>query len=213
MKRILLATAAAVALTLPAMAQNNMQPQNEPHQQTQMQQNDMQHSGDTMGSKNYEQQAQTQSVDPSQLSTDQIRQIQISLNKKGFNSKDVDGVWGPDTKSALENFQKEQNIEANGELSQQTLSALGVNVQNRENAQFQNENKMNRNAQNEKPNETGTVGKAPSETTGQGSSMNTTQGSSNSQVDVPTQYAHPTKSNSTNSSPSDTSSDTSKSNQ
>jgi opacity protein-like surface antigen len=211
MKRILLATAAAVALTLPAMAQNNMQPQNEPHQQTQMQQTDMQHSGDTMGSKNYGQ--QTQSVDPSQLSKDQIRQIQMSLNKKGFDSKDVDGVWGPDTKSALENFQKERNIKANGELTQQTLTALGVNVQNQQNAEFQNENKMNRNAQNEKPNETGTVGKAPSETTGQGSSMSKTQGSSNSHVDVPTHYAHPTKSNATNSSPSSNSGDMSKSNQ
>lgn len=183
MKQVLLATAAALALTFPAMAQNNMQ-QKEPNQQTQMQ-----------GSQTNAQQR----VNPAQLSKQQVRQIQMSLNKKGMNAGHVDGVWGPKTATAMRNFQKKESIKANGHLTQQTLAALGVNLQpNKQKAQSQN--KMNRNAQNQKPNQKGTVGAAPSGTTGQGSDMNSNMNSNSSNSSNMNQPNH--NSNTMKSSPS-----------
>ena len=186
MKRILLATVAAAALSFPAFAApNNMQPnQNQPQQSQQQklpsdqQLNNMNmkpHSAQagTNGSANSEQMAnaqQSQRIKPSQLGKQQIKQMQMSLNKKGFDARNVDGIWGPRTRTALRNFEKQQNINAHGRLTRQALSALGVNVQN-QNAQMQNRQQRNAQFQNKQPGQSGTVGAASSETTGQGSSM------------------------------------------
>jgi len=110
MKQILLAAVATIALSLPAMAQSNHTDTMQPNSQSQM------------GS-----QAQNR-IEPSQLSTQQIRQVQMSLNKKGFDANKADGIWGPETDAALVNFQQKNNLPGHGRLNQQTLSALGVNV-------------------------------------------------------------------------------------
>jgi peptidoglycan hydrolase-like protein with peptidoglycan-binding domain len=155
MKRILLATVAAAALSFPAFAApNHMQNKQQNQQMQQMQQN-------KLGSANYQRQAQARRIRPSQLNKKQIKQLQTSLNKKGLDAGHVDGMWGPMTATAVRNFQKKQNINANGHLTRQTLAALGVNVQGQSQAQ------------NQQPSKKGTVGAAPSETTGQGSSMDT----------------------------------------
>jgi peptidoglycan hydrolase-like protein with peptidoglycan-binding domain len=132
MKRILLATAATLALSLPAMAQNNPPDQNPPpanQQQTNPSQSQMNNSNTQMGN---EQQAQTdqqeQRINPKQLSKQEIKNIQQALNKKGFSAGHIDGIWGRDTDSAVKNFQKKQGLPGNGQLYPQTLAALGVNA-------------------------------------------------------------------------------------
>lgn len=114
MKQILLAAVAAVALSFPAMAQNHQSSQ--PPSQTKMQ------AG--------------QRINPMTLSKRQISQIQRALDKKGFNARKVDGIWGPETASALRNFQRKNDINAHGHLTRQTLAKLGVNWsgQNRQQA-------------------------------------------------------------------------------
>lgn len=144
MKQTLLATVAVVALSFPAMAQTKTQ-QNVPNQQSQTQQ-----SGNKQSSGK-----QTQRINPLQLSNQEVRQIQEALNKKGFNAREADGIWGPETEAALRNFQKKQNINANGELTHQTLADLGVNLTSQK----------------------GTVGAAPSTTTGSGSNSGSNSGS------------------------------------
>ena len=73
------------------------------------------------------QQQAANEIKPSDLSKEQIRDLQQALNKKGFDTGHVDGIWGSDTSKAVEDFQKSQNnMEANGKLDQQTLQALGV---------------------------------------------------------------------------------------
>ena len=64
----------------------------------------------------------------SPLSTDQVSEIQTKLNEKGFTAGNVDGIMGPETQSALESFQSEQGISASGELNQETIDALGIDV-------------------------------------------------------------------------------------
>jgi len=106
MKQLLLATAATLALSVPAMAQSQMQ------QPTTSQQHQTQ-----------------QRITPAQLSHTQIRQVQQALDKKGFHASRADGRWGPETETALRRFQQQQKLEGNGQLNQQTLAALGVKWQ------------------------------------------------------------------------------------
>ncbi|MBC7776919.1 MAG: peptidoglycan-binding protein, partial [Phycisphaerae bacterium] len=55
-----------------------------------------------------------------------IRQIQIALNKAGYNVGTPDDELGPRTKAALTKFQKDRNLPV-GNLDLETLKALGVN--------------------------------------------------------------------------------------
>jgi len=60
------------------------------------------------------------------LGRDEIRQVQIMLNQKGFNIGEPDGVLGERTKRALIEFQRGQGLQASGQIDQHTMSALGV---------------------------------------------------------------------------------------
>jgi hypothetical protein len=60
------------------------------------------------------------------MSADEIRQLQIALNEKGFNVGSADGVFGSRTREALMAFQKKEGFQANGQPDQQTMTALGV---------------------------------------------------------------------------------------
>lgn len=127
MKKIMLATVATIALSLPAMAQSNHMNTMQPNGQSQMGQK-TQPNGQANGASQSARQQQAQNrVNPSQLSTQQIRRIQISLNKQGFDAHKVDGKWGPETANALKNFQHQQKLQGSGHLNQQTLAALGFN--------------------------------------------------------------------------------------
>jgi peptidoglycan hydrolase-like protein with peptidoglycan-binding domain len=58
------------------------------------------------------------------LTEEQIRQIQIVLNEKGFSIGRPDGRLGPRTIRALTEFQRRQGL--SGRLDSRTVSALGV---------------------------------------------------------------------------------------
>jgi|GEM_PF-2871276 len=62
----------------------------------------------------------------SDLSSDQVRQVQTRLNQMGYFSGSVDGVWGQETQSALRNFQQSRNLQVTGQLNEQTARALGM---------------------------------------------------------------------------------------
>ncbi|MEX1099506.1 MAG: peptidoglycan-binding domain-containing protein [Bacteriovoracaceae bacterium] len=94
------------------------------------------------GAGNYEQQQQPeeQRMEQSQVEGEQQQQqeqqfdqqeilkIQQALNEKGFHSENVDGILGPETRRSIENFQEDQDLTASGELDQETIDALGVDV-------------------------------------------------------------------------------------
>jgi len=54
-----------------------------------------------------------------------VRELQRALNNRGANIA-VDGRMGPQTRNALMDFQRQNNIEASGRVDQRTASALGV---------------------------------------------------------------------------------------
>jgi peptidoglycan hydrolase-like protein with peptidoglycan-binding domain len=60
------------------------------------------------------------------LNIDQVRQVQTRLNQMGYFSGNIDGVWGPETQTALRNFQQSKNLQVTGQLNEQTARALGV---------------------------------------------------------------------------------------
>jgi peptidoglycan hydrolase-like protein with peptidoglycan-binding domain len=60
------------------------------------------------------------------LTSDQIREIQIVLNEKGFNIGQPDGRLGPRTTQAVMAFQRQQGFQASGHIDNQTISALGL---------------------------------------------------------------------------------------
>jgi hypothetical protein len=61
------------------------------------------------------------------LSSEEIRQVQIMLKQKGF-AIEVDGLMGPRTRQAIVAFQRQQGLQATGEIDRSTSVALGVSL-------------------------------------------------------------------------------------
>ena len=55
-----------------------------------------------------------------------VRQVQKTLNDRGFRTGGVDGKMGPQTQAALVNFQRAEKLQPTGKLDGQTLAALRV---------------------------------------------------------------------------------------
>jgi peptidoglycan hydrolase-like protein with peptidoglycan-binding domain len=75
--------------------------------------------------------------------------VQLALIKSGRPVGRADGVMGPRTRQALENYQKSKGMQASGKINQQTLSDLGVRVaqgnRGRQPANQGNNNQQNQN--------------------------------------------------------------------
>lgn len=63
---------------------------------------------------------------PADLDRATIRAVQQALDKQGFQVGSADGVWGPQTESAIGNLQRARGMTASGELDAHTLAALGL---------------------------------------------------------------------------------------
>lgn len=54
-----------------------------------------------------------------------VRTMQNRLRQLGFFTDPADGVWGPSTQVALENFQRARGLDVSGQLTPPTLAAMG----------------------------------------------------------------------------------------
>jgi hypothetical protein len=100
-----------LALAMPAVAQQTQDdpalvPGQEAQQQETMQQQELQAEPAPMG-----------------MDEQSIRELQQALNDAGYNVM-VDGIWGTQTRTALQEFQQQEGLEATGEPDPQTLAAL-----------------------------------------------------------------------------------------
>ncbi|MGE5515720.1 MAG: peptidoglycan-binding domain-containing protein [Bacteroidota bacterium] len=68
----------------------------------------------------------SQSGQSARLDQNTARQVQQQLQSQGYDVGQVDGVWGAKSRQALMNFQRDQNIQANGRPDRQTMAALGI---------------------------------------------------------------------------------------
>src|SRR6185295_8715973 len=57
----------------------------------------------------------------------QVISMQQALKDKGFDPGLVDGIEGPQTVSALKDYQKSENVTMTGKLDPATAAKLGVN--------------------------------------------------------------------------------------
>ncbi len=64
-----------------------------------------------------------------QLNSAQVRELQQNLQEQGVDPGPVDGIWGPQTEQALTQFQQQEGIAATGEVNEETLEALDIEVQ------------------------------------------------------------------------------------
>jgi len=55
-----------------------------------------------------------------------IKKVQESLRDKGYYHADVDGVAGPQTREAIRQYQKSENLPVTGRLDGETAGKLGV---------------------------------------------------------------------------------------
>lgn len=55
-----------------------------------------------------------------------VKQAQQALKQKGIDAGPVDGQWGPLTQQGVKQFQQQNQIQATGQLDQQTLASLGI---------------------------------------------------------------------------------------
>jgi len=56
-----------------------------------------------------------------------LTQVQERLRQAGAYGGRADGVWGPDSQSALERFQQRNGLQVTGTLNQATAATLGLN--------------------------------------------------------------------------------------
>jgi peptidoglycan hydrolase-like protein with peptidoglycan-binding domain len=63
---------------------------------------------------------------PQVPSQDRYREIQQALAEKGFFKGEPDGHWNAESVAALREFQKAQNLDADGKLGSLSLIALGL---------------------------------------------------------------------------------------
>ena len=61
-----------------------------------------------------------------QFSDDEIRSVQAALRRLGIYSGQVDGILGPDTQRALEDYQVENKLPVTGQPDQRLNALLGV---------------------------------------------------------------------------------------
>jgi peptidoglycan hydrolase-like protein with peptidoglycan-binding domain len=100
---------------------------------------------------------ESQMIDPSSLGMGEIRQIQMNLNKAGFSAGSVDGVWGEETRQALQNYQQQNRLPGDGQLNQQTLAALGISTGNQAQSEAQAGNRPSQSSTDVKGQTTGSA--------------------------------------------------------
>ncbi len=59
-------------------------------------------------------------------SSAQTRELQQALNARGFDAGPADGIWGARTRSAVMDWQRQNNMPATGQPNAAMLNALGV---------------------------------------------------------------------------------------
>lgn len=56
----------------------------------------------------------------------EVRKLQQDLTNKGYSTKGVDGIFGPNTEAAVKRFQQANNIKADGVVGEATKKALAT---------------------------------------------------------------------------------------
>lgn len=72
---------------------------------------------------------QEQTLGRQQVGVDIVYDVQTQLRRLGYPVGPVDGIFGPNTRTALTQFQRDRGLDAHGRLDRDTLAVLGVPLQ------------------------------------------------------------------------------------
>ena len=75
---------------------------------------------------NYNTTSQAPTAQAPELTPDMIRNVQQALQQDGKYQGRVDGVWGPGTQAAVRTYQQQHDMNATGQLDQDTLAAMNL---------------------------------------------------------------------------------------
>jgi peptidoglycan hydrolase-like protein with peptidoglycan-binding domain len=64
------------------------------------------------------------------LSPAGVRNVQARLRALGFYRGGVDGIWGPGTQAAIQQFQQSRGLQTTGQLTPTTIDAMGLDPNN-----------------------------------------------------------------------------------
>ena len=64
-----------------------------------------------------------------ELTADTLRSVQQSLQQDNLYHGQVDGIWGPETQSAVRSYQQQHNLNVTGQLDPDTLAAMNLGPQ------------------------------------------------------------------------------------
>lgn len=65
-----------------------------------------------------------------QITSDLIKEVQQTLNDKGYDAGPVDGVWGSKTANALIKFEQDNNLPQGKYINLEAVRALGIDYRN-----------------------------------------------------------------------------------
>jgi peptidoglycan hydrolase-like protein with peptidoglycan-binding domain len=131
MKKLAIALLATTVLGTPgAFAASNNNYQQPQGQQMRNQDQSKHNAQNQQGQPNGQQQSaeNTQPILPDNMSRSEVRQVQQALDKDGFKAGRADGRWGHETQSAVKQFQQSKQLQATGQLDQQTVADLGLDA-------------------------------------------------------------------------------------
>ncbi len=94
-----------------------------------------------------------------------VRQVQEALARRGFDPGPADGIMGPRTRQAVRDYQRSEGLPENGQLTDETVESLGVDV-----SVNNNPDRRDRGLVGSVASGTATVGKTVGRTTAKGAS-------------------------------------------
>jgi murein L,D-transpeptidase YcbB/YkuD len=130
MRYFTLLISAVFFVSLFAVGQVGAQQQTGQQQQRQQpgQTGEQQQQPGQMGQQQQQRQA-GQEISADQLTSQQIQELQQALQEQGNDPGPIDGIMGPLTQQALREFQQDEGLAATGQLNEETLEALDLDVQ------------------------------------------------------------------------------------
>ena len=78
------------------------------------------------GGTNSSQSSSASASRPPALSQDMVQQVQTRLQQAGDYNGSIDGLWGPATEAGVRSYQRQHNLNATGQLDNDTLASLNL---------------------------------------------------------------------------------------
>ena len=78
------------------------------------------------GGSNSSQSSSASAARPPALSQDMVQQVQTRLQQAGDYNGSIDGLWGPATEAGVRSYQQQHNLNATGQLDNDTLASLNL---------------------------------------------------------------------------------------